>query len=726
MKKVKKYYPGVNGLITPNAGAVTDPNAFSTGKFLFPQQKTLGNIVDNKVMSQDYFDKTKPSFKDKAGAFMGNYGGAITQAAGTLMPLLMKKTDPNARPYKKGSKLIKYQEGNEYLQSGKGMKNFLNTMEENSTKLSNASVTKQPAEKFDMSSLNEVMPDIPRRSPKGSKAPNDTQVGPSRKEMADLMRAYNKKESAAGRLGYLDEDYLERKFVENQQMVGGKIEPNVKGKIETLSPRMASLKLASSSRLPEKLNTVPVPEKLSRRERKAENKRLEKMVKAPITYNENSFVGPPEFVGPSDQELKSGRIREDAESARKNYEARLAGESARSAYEAKQKNAPVFKRTMFKDMTPAQQKQYRAGIASGREFTIEGIGKYAAASKEQQAKSSRMAGKSGGAKPLVKMKEDSWTEAQWQKFLKDRNKSNTSGTQNVPKKENSSFNPYSGAGFTIPFNQPGKTTSTPKTEKGAQQRTQQKPAQKAMGDNFFERLTGVAKNLNTQTVKQSQKETLNKFRKSGKMQGLQESLEYMKNLAGGRYKAPEAPRADAGKRGVKTYWERVTSKQTERDPRAEYDYQKLAPWGKVKSEGAMDYLSTLFASPQKTTNYMLTGRYERPLDTYNLAKSKADRITGWPKLLGDIATDPMMYPEAFYGATKMAGQMAYKGAVKAGKAIGGALKRIPYAKVGQALEKFGGKVLSEKGRIGQALLHYNEDSKEREEREKNRPTYSMK
>lgn len=55
--------------------------------------------------------------------FMGNYGGAISQVAGTLMPLLMKKTDPNDKPYKSGtnmikskkSKLIKYQDGNSNL-----------------------------------------------------------------------------------------------------------------------------------------------------------------------------------------------------------------------------------------------------------------------------------------------------------------------------------------------------------------------------------------------------------------------------------------------------------------------------------------------------------------------------------------------------------------------------------------------------------------------------------
>jgi hypothetical protein len=48
----------------------------------------------------------------KLGTFMNNYGDQIVGAAGTLAPLLMKKPDVNAKPYKKGSNLIKYDEGN--------------------------------------------------------------------------------------------------------------------------------------------------------------------------------------------------------------------------------------------------------------------------------------------------------------------------------------------------------------------------------------------------------------------------------------------------------------------------------------------------------------------------------------------------------------------------------------------------------------------------------------
>jgi hypothetical protein len=121
MKKIKKYYPGVSGL-TSNTGAITDPNAFSTGKFLFPQQKTLGNIFDNKVMSQDYFDKNKPSFMDKAGDFIGNYGNLIGNIGSGVAMLINanKKQDPTGRPYKTGTNMIKYQTGTKSLTKEEG------------------------------------------------------------------------------------------------------------------------------------------------------------------------------------------------------------------------------------------------------------------------------------------------------------------------------------------------------------------------------------------------------------------------------------------------------------------------------------------------------------------------------------------------------------------------------------------------------------------------------
>ena len=221
MKKIKKYYPGVNGLTYDNSKSVgvlaskqEDPNAFSTGKMLFPQQKTLGNIVDNKVMSQDYFDKAKPSFADKTNSFMGNYGGAIAQAAGNLMPLLMKKPDPNAKPYKNGtnmikskkSKLIKYQGGT-------------------------------------------TATDI---------------IGPAGRAPGFEGEMSEQDKKSFG-------DYLDRKeAIDRVNAMGTPVSP--------IAPRMASFKTPEMASMSVRPNPVSAPEKLSRREKKQEMQRQFKML----------------------------------------------------------------------------------------------------------------------------------------------------------------------------------------------------------------------------------------------------------------------------------------------------------------------------------------------------------------------------------------------------------------------------------------------------------------
>jgi hypothetical protein len=53
------------------------------------------------------------------GNFMNNNGDKIVAAAGTIAPLLMKKPELNAKPYKKGSKLIKYDEGTKSTDTSK-------------------------------------------------------------------------------------------------------------------------------------------------------------------------------------------------------------------------------------------------------------------------------------------------------------------------------------------------------------------------------------------------------------------------------------------------------------------------------------------------------------------------------------------------------------------------------------------------------------------------------
>lgn len=56
---------------------------------------------------------------DKFTNFMGTHGGKISAIAGTLRPLLKKRQDPNAQPYKKGSKLLKYDKGTKSTDTSK-------------------------------------------------------------------------------------------------------------------------------------------------------------------------------------------------------------------------------------------------------------------------------------------------------------------------------------------------------------------------------------------------------------------------------------------------------------------------------------------------------------------------------------------------------------------------------------------------------------------------------
>jgi hypothetical protein len=67
---------------------------------------------------QDGTSETKGvPFSERFGKFMGEHGGKLTSAATALAPLLMKQPDPNERPYKKGTNLIKYQKGRDSVKA---------------------------------------------------------------------------------------------------------------------------------------------------------------------------------------------------------------------------------------------------------------------------------------------------------------------------------------------------------------------------------------------------------------------------------------------------------------------------------------------------------------------------------------------------------------------------------------------------------------------------------
>ena len=92
MARIKKYNMGLGAAASGSGAGLTGLSGAASG--------AAGAMTGN----------AKPNF-------MGNYGDAIMGAAGTLMPLLMKKPDPNAKPYKKGTNLIKYGEGDKKVKS---------------------------------------------------------------------------------------------------------------------------------------------------------------------------------------------------------------------------------------------------------------------------------------------------------------------------------------------------------------------------------------------------------------------------------------------------------------------------------------------------------------------------------------------------------------------------------------------------------------------------------
>lgn len=102
------------------------------------------------------------------------------------------------------------------------------------------------------------------------------------------------------------------------------------------------------------------------------------------------------------------------------------------------------------------------------------------------------------------------------------------------------------------------------------------------------------------------------------------------------------------------YWNRVANgnlfqreSAEDIDPRINTAVSKLNPFSD-EVHGVGDYFSNLFTIPQKEVNHLLTGYYESPMDT----KARYSKVSDNQHFWGDIATDPMMYPELPYAAGK--------------------------------------------------------------------------
>ena len=122
-------------------------------------------------------------------------------------------------------------------------------------------------------------------------------------------------------------------------------------------------------------------------------------------------------------------------------------------------------------------------------------------------------------------------------------------------------------------------------------------------------------------------------------------------------------------------FQRVTDDSMQNDPRMDIAAQKLNPFSD-KVEGFGDYFGNLLSIPQKEINNLLTGYYESPMDT----KARYSEVSDNQHFWGDVALDPMMYPELPYAAAKGTVKVVGKGIQKA----------APYAKkVAQLTTKYG-------------------------------------
>jgi hypothetical protein len=130
-KGIKKYQIGLNwaspgtGMVHPGNVAI-DPNQtkgmpISTESSADPNAKSMTDMTQLTGNKTPTFGDKAKAFGQKTAGFIANNSENIVSAAQTIMPLLMKKPDANAKPYKKGSKLIKYQEGEKNLQGGEFM-----------------------------------------------------------------------------------------------------------------------------------------------------------------------------------------------------------------------------------------------------------------------------------------------------------------------------------------------------------------------------------------------------------------------------------------------------------------------------------------------------------------------------------------------------------------------------------------------------------------------------
>lgn len=281
------------------------------------------------------------TFSDKAGAFMGNYGGAIGSAVSSLMPLLMKKPKPDDKPYKKGSKLIKYQAG------------------------TNNAVADDPED------LNAYFGRVLGKNKIVQPSNEPQEVGPSRKDAAKLLKEYNQKEFEAGRFGDMDKsDPRYKQLIIRKEAEKARSEYETKTK-PFAGPSDEELQLG---RLRE--NAEEARDKLEKEQKQTA---YNNAVKSGLPKSLTSIKFKPEAVQKALEKQAGGPV-----STEKNpilYK------------EPVNKKAITYNRGDFNTFSDAEKKYYRKKIAEGVAFKI-GDREYAAAKPEEKAFSKRMEAKS--------------------------------------------------------------------------------------------------------------------------------------------------------------------------------------------------------------------------------------------------------------------------------------------------------------------------------------------
>lgn len=204
---------------------------------------------------------------------------------------------------------------------------------------------------------------------------------------------------------------------------------------------------------------------------------------------------------------------------------------------------------------------------------------------------------------------------------------------------------------------------------------------------------------------------------------MQQGMDELEMAYGGRVLPKAQTGISKGPDKAKGYWDRVTQgnmfqreNDKDIDPRMGKALEKIIPFYGEDAEGFGDWFKTLLTMPQNEINHLMTGYYESPMTTASRYGKYSDNQKFW----GDVASDPMMYPEIPYALGKGAYKLGAKGVVAAmpvAKQFGTLVAHYG-VQTANALKNLIGKLPFEQiiakgadiaGRVSQATMHMKSD-----------------